>query len=134
MDLHRGDRRVQPGVTETRTDAEPSPAETDAPVADPPSERAPATAPAQGEASAPPADDPRATGPLAPAWAALERGDHVEAARIARALAEGPDEVIRRDAEDFLARLRPDPVIVMVLVGTGLLLALLAWQYLGLRR
>lgn len=76
-------------------------------------------------------EDPRMTGPLAAAWAALERGDHVEAAKIARELAKSDDETTRNDAEAFLQRLRPDPVILMVFAGTGLLIVLLAWQYLG---
>jgi len=84
-------------------------------------------------AAAQKSEDPRATGPLAPAWAALERGDHVEAAKLARELAKSDDETIRNDAEAFLQRLRPDPVILMVFAGTGLLILLLAWQYLGHR-
>ncbi len=80
-----------------------------------------------------PAVDPRASGPLAPAWAALERGDHVEAASIARGLAKSDDEATRNDADAFLQRLKPDPVILMVFAGTGLLILLLAWQYLGHR-
>lgn len=78
--------------------------------------------------------DPRYEGPLASAWTALERGDHVEAASLARALAKSEDEVVRRDAEAFLQRLKPDPVILMVFAATGLLLLLLAWQYLGRHR
>lgn len=78
--------------------------------------------------------DPRLEGPLAPAWAALERGDHVEAASLARALTTSEDEVVRRDADAFLQRLKPDPVILMVFAATGLLLLLLAWQYLGRHR
>lgn len=80
------------------------------------------------------ADDPRMQGPLGPAWIALERGDHVEAARIAGELARSEDEALRNDAQAFLKRLAPDPVILMVFAGTALLLLLLAWQYLGLRR
>lgn len=76
-------------------------------------------------------EDPRTTGPLAPAWAALERGDHVEAAKLARELAKSDDETTRNDADAFLQRLLPDPVILMVFAGTGLLIVLLAWQYLG---
>lgn len=78
--------------------------------------------------------DPRFEGPLGAAWTALERGDHVEAASLARALAKSEDEVVRRDAEAFLQRLKPDPVILMVFAATGLLLLLLAWQYLGRHR
>ncbi len=85
----------------------------------------------KGEAAQAVAKDPRLEGPLASAWTALERGYHVEAASLARKLAESEDEVVRRDAEAFLARLRPDPVILMVFAATGLLLLLLAWQYLG---
>jgi hypothetical protein len=85
-----------------------------------------------GEDAAP-HKDPRRDGPLGPAWAALERGDHVEARSIAGAIARGEDEAARREAEDFLRRLEPDPVILMVFAATGLLLLLLAWQYLGHR-
>jgi hypothetical protein len=77
--------------------------------------------------------DPWREGPLGPAWAALERGDHVEARSIAGAIAQGEDEASRREAEAFLRRLEPDPVILMVFAATGLLLLLLAWQYLGHR-
>lgn len=91
-----------------------------------------ATEPTQ-EASKEAAADPRTSGPLAPAWAALEKGDHVEAARIARELAKSDDETTRNDATAFLKRLEPDPVILMVFAGTALLIVLLAWQYLGHR-
>lgn len=91
-------------------------------------------APEDGVTAAKTAEDPRKTGPLAPAWIALERGDHVEAARVAGELARSEDEALRNDAQAFLQRLKPDPVILMVFAGTALLLALLAWQYLGLRR
>lgn len=92
------------------------------------------TPPEDSASPAKTAEDPRKTGPLAPAWVALERGDHVEAARVASELARSEDEALRNDAQAFLQRLKPDPVILMVFAGTALLLVLLAWQYLGLRR
>ncbi len=95
----------------------------------------PAETPADSlvEPAKPAAVDPRTVGPLAPAWAALERGDHVEAAKLARELTKSEDETVRNDATALLERLKPDPVILMVFAGTGLLILLLAWQYLGHR-
>jgi cobalamin biosynthesis Mg chelatase CobN len=79
-------------------------------------------------------DIARATGPLHAAWAALERGDHVEAKRLALELAKSEDETVRKEAEAFLTRMQPDPMILLVLLGTLLLLAFLAVQYLGPQR
>lgn len=77
-------------------------------------------------AAAPTGDDP-----LAPAERALDRGDHAEARRLARALLGHDDPAVRTRAAALLARLRPDPVIVVVMVATGVLAAILATLYLG---
>jgi hypothetical protein len=83
--------------------------------------------------SSQPPPPPSPDDPLAPAEAALARGDHAEARRLAQALTTHADPAVRARAEALLARLRPDPVIVAVLVGTALLIAVLSALYLGTR-
>ncbi len=62
---------------------------------------------------------------------ALDHGDHVETARLARGLVASPNESLRGTGEAMLARLRPDPVILGVFAVTGLLAVALAVAYLG---
>lgn len=64
---------------------------------------------------------------------ALERGDHRDAQRLAVALASSDDPARRAAGEATLHRLRPDPVIVGVLVGSGAVLAAITLHWFGHR-
>lgn len=70
-------------------------------------------------------------GPLKAAWAELEKGDHVKARELALELSKSPDGVVSKEANEFIERMKPDPVILLVLLGTAILIAFLAVQYLG---
>ena len=67
------------------------------------------------------------------AWAELEKGDHVKAREIAFELSKSADLVVSKEAHEFIERMKPDPVILLVLLGTAILIAFLAVQYLGPR-
>lgn len=102
--------------------------------ADPPASdlAAPAPATPAEEASAEPLVAAK-NGPLKDAWTALEQGDHVRAREFALELSKSSDALIRKEAEEFLERMKPDPMILLVLLGTAVLIAFLAVQYLGPR-
>ncbi|MDP3273666.1 MAG: hypothetical protein Q8Q09_00620 [Deltaproteobacteria bacterium] len=102
------------------------------------SESAPESAPDPAQPEGPDAEskrviDPRTVGPLAPAWTALERGDHVEARRLAQAVIDDSTSEItdKNDALSLLERMRPDVTILVVFGLTGALMVLLAIYYLG---
>lgn len=69
------------------------------------------------------------------AWAALDRGDHVEARALAKKVAEDTDAspALRGDARDFLARLAPDSMVVGIFLATAALMLALALTWLGRR-
>jgi hypothetical protein len=58
--------------------------------------------------------------PLAPAIAAIDRGDLVEAKRLASELShkEGVDPEVRARAENLLSQLAPDRVTITVMLAT----------------
>lgn len=64
---------------------------------------------------------------------ALDRGDHVRTRELATTLAASDDVKLKATGEAMLARLRPDPVIVAVMLSTGMLMLALALGYLGPR-
>jgi len=59
------------------------------------------------------------------------RGDFAEARALAHRLASSGDATLQAQGQTMLERHRIDPVIVAVLVGTGLLIVALAGMYLG---
>lgn len=80
--------------------------------------------PAPVEAVAAPTD------PLALAVAAMDRGNLVEAKRLATTLVRTSSEAeVRTRAENLLSQLAPDRVIVAVMLGSGLLAVLLYLAY-----
>lgn len=64
---------------------------------------------------------------------ALDRGDHVRTRELAAGLAATDDPKLKATGEAMLERLKLDPVIVAVMVATGLLMLALALGYLGPR-
>jgi hypothetical protein len=82
-----------------------------------------------GTKDAAPAIDPN--DPLAPALAAVERGDLVEAKRLAHELTtrEGVDAAVKSRAENLLAQLAPDRVTIAVMVASGVLAIVLYLVY-----
>lgn len=71
--------------------------------------------------------------PLAPAIAAVERGDLVEAKRLATEIARDtsdPDTAeLRKRAENLLSQLAPDPLVIAVMIATGVLAVVLYLVY-----
>jgi hypothetical protein len=69
--------------------------------------------------------------PLAPALAAVDRGDLVEAKRLARELTTGEDvdAALKSRAENLLAQLAPDRVTIAVMVASGVLAIVLYLVY-----
>lgn len=65
--------------------------------------------------------------------AALDRGDHRLAGQLARELARSDDPTLREAGEAMVRRLRPDPVIVGVLIATAALLAAITLHWWGHR-
>lgn len=64
---------------------------------------------------------------------ALERGDHRLAASLARELLGSDDPVTREAAGATLHRLRPDPVIVGVLLASAAILVAITLHWFGHR-
>ena len=62
---------------------------------------------------------------------ALDRGDHVETARLARTLTHSDDPETQTAGRAMIERLRPDPMILGVMISTGFLIVALALGYLG---
>ncbi len=76
------------------------------------------------------ADASAAPDPLAPAIAAMDRGNLVEAKRLAGDLVRSSsDTEVRTRAENLLSQLAPDRVIVAVMVASGLLAVVLYLVY-----
>lgn len=71
--------------------------------------------------------------PVETAERVFDHGDFVQARRLAAALVDHPDPAVRARARALLDRLRPDPVIVAVMLATGVLIVSLALSYLGTR-
>ena len=61
---------------------------------------------------------------------AIERGDLVEARRIARDLAQSADADVAQRARAVLGQLAVDPVIVAVMIATGAIIVVLCLVYL----
>jgi hypothetical protein len=64
---------------------------------------------------------------------ALERGDHPLAARLARELLTSDDPARRTAGEATLQRLKPDPVIVGVLLASAAVLLAITLHWFGHR-
>lgn len=68
--------------------------------------------------------------PLANAIAAMDRGNLVEAKRLASELArDTKDPAVRARAENLLSQLAPDPLVIVVMIATGLLAVVLYLVY-----